>query len=1031
MIISLIPGVTSIPPALIVLPVIFIICVNMLREGGEDFLRFLNDRKVNQANTLVLREEQFVKIETGKVRVGDIVQVDQGQIFPADLILIGSSQEDSCCKIETSNLDGETSLKSRFPPTLSKLFNNVASLKGLGGIIKCQEPNESLNKFIGSITVDGHEQVPLFHQNLLLKGCKLSTEIAYGIVIYTGKDTKSLKNMNRTSVKFSLVNKMLNIMVGIMFGIQMICCLSFTAVKSYYEFRERTEFYLGNRERTISDGSFVVLAFLSHIIMFAHLIPVSLLVSFELVKMVQAWFISMDNELVAFSNLIEEPEKKQLVSSVAISSDLNCDLAKIDMIFSDKTGTLTENSMIFKKCCAGLDLIFDDMLERGSIGEWVRNNLQNSYQDQLFLVMNTLLSMSLCHNVSLRKIRKDNEDEVFYEGESIDEVALVLGAMNNQFELKYFSEKKTILSIFGKEYSFERIAEIPFSPKRKRMSTLFKLSLEFLNDFPIYYHIATEKYGIAPDESGQLVICFSKGADSFLYPLLATKNFEENYEKINVQSSQFASEGLRTLLFCFKFVDSNEAINWLTNYNSVQSFISKSRKEAIENCESQLEKDLEIVGCTAVEDTLQDQVPETISFLIEAGIHVWMLTGDKRETAFKIAGIAGLIHEHSQVFTLDGDLGSITSNEEGDVKVCEILTLIQSLSSENQKEIVLVLDGHAFTFCSSSRNFESLVSKCKTVVFCRSTPKQKSQLVHFAKIKLGKRILSIGDGINDVPMIQQANVGVGIIGKEGNQAKMSSDFAIPKFRMLKRLLVVHGRYSYKRIADFIHYYIYINLGIVFIQIIYAFFVQFSGQSLNEDFVTILSTLFFMQLNPLSFGIFEKDISEKYLEDAKHGPILYKLLRKENIFNLYTFVKWIGGGMLHMTIIFFLCMYSTDSCLFTNGKDDGFWVKVVLVTSCSFLVVHLKSFLEFQFVRLHHFTFLQFLFVWALSMDSIGYMLVKLHLYFRFGLNLPNLHYSGLFTCCVSCRVLELILLSIPLNKFSFQTIINSLKELPL
>ena len=204
-----------------------------------------------------------------------------------------------------------------------------------------------------------------------------------------------------------------------------------------------------------------------------------------------------------------------------------------------------------------------------------------------------------------------------------------------------------------------------------------------------------------------------------------------------------------------------------------------------------------------------------------------------------------------------------------------------------------------------------------------------------------------------VPMIQQATVGVGIIGKEGNQAKMSSDFAIPKFRMLKRLLAVHGRYSFKRAANFIQYYIYMDLAIALPQIIYAFYTMFSGQSLIEEMVAIFSTLFFMQLNPLSFALFEKDISEKYLEDAAHGPKLYAQLRKENIYNPYTFVKWIGGGVLHMIIVVFICLYATENNVLSNGKGDDFLLKGVLVTSCAFLTVNLKCYIECEYVTIYH------------------------------------------------------------------------------
>ncbi|KAG2394078.1 hypothetical protein C9374_003842 [Naegleria lovaniensis] len=996
MIISLIPGVVTIPVPLIILPVIFIISVNMIREGGEDFLRYLNDRRVNFRHTYALREGIFCKIHTCDVKVGDIVKVEQDDILPADILLVGSSQEDSSCKIETANLDGESSLKSRYSPKWSQVYNSIESLLNLKGQIKCQKPNEHLYKFSGAIYLENEKQeIPLSHLNLLLKGCKLKTEWIFGLVVYTGEDTKAMKNMNKSIVKFSYVNKMLNVTVGIMFGVQISFCLAYTIAKTYLEF-SNPYYYLGTpKSGSESIAVVAIMSFLTYIISFAHFIPVSLLVSFELVKALHAWFISMDNEMaiVERSNdsnvesINKENADSKFISSIAISSDLNCDLSKIDMIFSDKTGTLTENLMVFKKAAIGRDLqVFcDSNNEKGSLGETIEsfknhipicqekpldytdNGLTERppmTEEQFFFSIMTLLTMSLCHNVSVRPVKhtRDNGEkthEVTFEGESVDEVALVLGALNNQFSLVFMSDKKTVLKVFNKEYSFERLSEIPFTPERKRMTTVFKISQEFLKDFPIFERICIGQCeeDICADNDG-VIACFTKGADSFLYPLLEQANRQPIQSNIDEQSSTFASEGLRTLLLCYKLLSKETFQEWNIRYNAAKSLVlDTARKQAMDKCEKDLEKDLIFVGCTAIEDILQDEVPSTIKFFMDSGIQIWMLTGDKRETAVKTAGMAGMLNENSVTFTLDGDNGLISGSEVCAKVISEYLAEIAKLSQHQTKNVTLVLDGKAFSHCLDEplALFKELIKKCTNVIFCRSTPKQKSQLVTFARRELKKRVLAIGDGANDVPMIQKANVGVGVIGKEGNQAKMSSDFAVPKFRMLKRLIAVHGRYSLKRIATFINYYIYMNLGIVFIQVLYSFFTRFSGQALTEDFVVIFTTLFFQQLNPLSFGLFEKDISESYLQDSKVGPKLLSSLRKENVFNLYTFVKWIGGGIIHVIIIFFVCIYGTERSILTNGKDDGLWMKTVLVNSCSFMVMNLKCYLEFEYVTpFHHF-----------------------------------------------------------------------------
>jgi len=796
MIFSFIPGVSPTTPVTSVLPVIFILGVNMAREGGEDFLRYLNDRKVNKISAFVLKGNEITRVDTCKVRVGDIVKVDEDYAFPADILLISSSVKDGSCKIETANLDGETNLKARYAPNTAD-YNTPEKLANMKGLIDCQPPNEQLYKFKGSIKLDvaGAKEVPLSHMNLLLKGSILrATEYIYGVVIYTGPDSKIMRNMQKGRVKFSFVNLMLNYFIGALFVMQILFCLLFVGLGSWKEFTlARFSSYTGRPQRIggkdISDGSFVVLSFLTFFILLNLLIPVSLFVSLEFVKMIQAWFITMDNKMAMFDTDPHDPDRKVFIHSISISSDLNADLSQIDIIFSDKTGTLTENSMVFNKCCIGSDYVHDDYQTKGHVGR-VLSQLKDYYhtmkkhnrmsdsdifeeasqseidqvisdrklafssEHEFFMAMNTFLLLALCHNVSLREKKNGDETKTFFEGESVDEVALVLGAANNDFNVTFYSEKKTCLKIFDKDYTFERMTEIPFTPDRKRMSTVFKIPQEFLKDYPVYKKMARAQ-GISQkdvdDEEG-IVVCFTKGADSFLFPYIEPNNSKQLKPKLDEHILNFAKDGLRTLLLGYKFAGKKEFDEWITKYNAAKSLLTKKRKQAIESAETEFEKDLLIVGATAIEDKLQPYVPETIKFFLDAGLQLWLLTGDKRETAVNIAGMSNFLDENSQVFTLDGDDGSIHDDESCCKFIVEHLTNIDKLDDFKKKNVALVLDGHAFTHCmekKSVHHFIELIKKCKTVICCRATPKQKSQLVDLAKKKLGKNGLAIGDGAND------------------------------------------------------------------------------------------------------------------------------------------------------------------------------------------------------------------------------------------------------------------------------------------
>jgi len=337
MIFSFIPYVSPTVPFASIVPVAFIFGVNMIREGGEDILRFLNDRKENKSPTQVYSSNGFKTIDTRDIHVGDIVKVFDNDSFPADCILISSSEEDGSCKIETANLDGETSLKARYCPNGFSFLKSEVELGILSGFVECQTPNEKLYKFEGFIKIDGKPEASLSHMNLLLKGSKLkSTSFIYGLVIYTGPDTKIMRNMQRGSkVKFSIVNVKLNYFIACLFLLQVALCVILVALSAHYEFKLPTlTMFSGKRTPVgISDTGFVVVSILTYFLLLNLLIPVSLFVSLEFVKLIQAWFITMDNNMAIYETDPHNPESKIFIHAASITSNLNADLSQIGMLF--------------------------------------------------------------------------------------------------------------------------------------------------------------------------------------------------------------------------------------------------------------------------------------------------------------------------------------------------------------------------------------------------------------------------------------------------------------------------------------------------------------------------------------------------------------------------------------------------------------------------------------------------------------------------------------------------------------------------
>ena len=245
--------------------------------------------------------------------------------------------------------------------------------------------------------------------------------------------------------------------------------------------------------------------------------------------------------------------------------------------------------------------------------------------------------------------------------------------------------------------------------------------------------------------------------------------------------------------------------SWNKLYTSASTSLQE-RDKKIQEAAELIEKDLVVLGGTAIEDKLQLGVPSTITMLKKAGIKFWILTGDKIETAVNIGYSCGLLTEDTNlVYLVDEKFTDVKTK----LRLCRT-----SLDSKNKDSIGLIIDGKSLVFALSTEcesDFLDIATSCRSVICCRATPKNKAQIVDFIKRKTKEVTLAIGDGANDVSMIQAAHVGVGIYGREGTQALSASDYAIGQFRFLAKLLLVHGIWNYKRLSKAILYSFYKNI----------------------------------------------------------------------------------------------------------------------------------------------------------------------------------------------------------------------------
>ncbi|XP_035303272.1 probable phospholipid-transporting ATPase VB isoform X2 [Cricetulus griseus] len=511
--------------------------------------------------------------------------------------------------------------------------------------------------------------------------------------------------------------------------------------------------------------------------------------------------------------------------------------------------------------------------------------------------------------------------ELCYEAESPDEAALVHAARAYSFTLvSRTPEQVTVRLPQGMCLTFDLLFTLGFDSVRKRMSVVVRHPL-----------------------TGEIIV-YTKGADSVIMDLLEDPacvsdiDVEKKLRRIQARTQKhldlYARDGLRTLCIAKKVVNEEDFQRWASFRREAEASLD-NREELLMETAQHLENHLTLLGATGIEDRLQEGVPDTIAALREAGIQLWVLTGDKQETAVNIAYSCKLLDQTDTVYSINTenqetcesilncaleDVKRFHEPQEAARKLCGCL-IPSKMPSAMAPKVGLVIDGKTLNAIFQGKlenKFLELTQHCRSVLCCRSTPLQKSMIVKLVRDKLSVMTLSIGDGANDVSMIQAADIGIGISGQEGMQAVMSSDFAIARFSHLKKLLLVHGHWCYSRLARMVVYYFYKNVCYVNLLFWYQFFCGFSGSTMIDYWQMIFFNLFFTSLPPIIFGILDKDVSAETLLAL---PELYKSGQNSECYNLPMF--WISmADAFYQSLICFFIPYLTyrgsDIDVFTFG-----------------------------------------------------------------------------------------------------------------
>ena len=1125
--ISPVEGSTAYAPFLVVL------LISLIREAIEDYKKAKYDTAYNNStsNVFDFNIKQF-KEETWKnITLGQIIKVEKDAEIPADLLIIKSSNENGFCYLKTSNLDGETNLKPREAINFYHNSINKESDLNILGSIEIDKPNKNIYSIEGCITKENSDKIYFNESNCLLRGGVLKkVKYIYGIVIYTGKETKMMMNIKKGAQKKSSLDILLNkiVIIFIVIAVFSAILLGSIGIQKTNDNTPNVDkgklkmdyvYYRSSSNHKVLEGVRTIVGFLN---IFGALIPISIMISLEVVKTLQTVILSMEEGYAV------NDEKKKF-----LSLKLHENLGSIKYIFSDKTGTLTKNEMEFKGCSIFTKLycqsesattMYETNAESSTRQKSIfskdfnpiilKDSLSNDEEIQINatrdecpfstlseVTLEFFLNIAINHNVLVNVEEAATNVNSSYSGSNPDEVVLVQAAKELGIEFVERIGEDYKIKVNGTVINFTMLNRFDFTSERKRSSIIIRDSL------------------------GQIKM-YMKGADSVILKKINAFSQQKLYAKTNEHVDKFAKEGLRTLCYSMKFLTAEEYKEFNAKYSQLQEqYLSdKSKIKEIEELISTLENNMILLGVTALEDMLQDNVKASIKDFIDANINVWMLTGDKLDTAESIGYSCRLLTEDTEVFKIKekdkenikiileeirkeiyknkGEkLTILQENKDEQIELPEInnnnidnneydglaavplkpiqrrsksrsrsitiqnklilqshlmdkayeknniihlpqppqphiiipvgpkistsniepintledkpiviekqkeqciqvfpqntdnnytisnnviessithqekqapndnsilkymvnknffndeslkdssLSFMKTIRKQKKSELdinkmkenfknelrhfeiesetdesnrniqfnnfAIIIEGDALEVClrkSNADTFYDCLSKCRSVICSRCAPIQKSQVVDFIKTHSHQMTLAIGDGGNDVNMIQSADIGIGIFGKEGSQAAYSSDFAFSQFHYVRRLLFYHGRYSAMRNAYFVNFYFYKNILYCFIQFFFSLHAFFSGSIYYDNFYMLGFNSFLTTLQPCIYSLFEEDIDITFNSSKKREmgkmliPDLYREMRDKNPFSIYRFVFTILSGIIMAIVCFYL------------------------------------------------------------------------------------------------------------------------------
>ncbi|KAI1120551.1 phospholipid-translocating P-type ATPase [Nemania abortiva] len=779
--------------------------------------------------------------------------------------------------IRTDQLDGETDWKLRVASALTQSlpledFTRVRVTTG--------KPDKRVNEFVGTVeilpshsdtrrdppssggTANLGQTAPLSIDNTAWANTVVASQVTtLAVVVYTGPQTRSALSTAPSRSKTGLLEYEINSLTKILCALTLALSIILVALEGFNN----------------TEGNVWYVKITRFLVLFSTIVPISLRVNLDMGKSVYSWFIQRDADIRG---------------AVVRTSTIPEDLGRIEYLLSDKTGTLTQNEMEMKKIHVGTVSYANEAMDE--VASYVRQGFGTKSGSQTLVtpssahsintgavatrtrreigsrVRDVVLALALCHNVTPTMEEEDGRNTTSYQASSPDEIAIVRWTESVGLRLTYRDRKRMVLESTDSKMTIVqvRILDVfPFTSDGKRMGII----VQFDEDRHAHPH---------GNSTGE-VWFYQKGADTVMGSIVAANDW------LDEETANMAREGLRTLVVGRKKLSLDQYQEFSTAYQDAALAIN-GREAAMHRVVTRfLENDLELLGVTGVEDKLQKDVKPSLELLRNAGIKIWMLTGDKVETARCVAVSSKLVARGQYIYTV----AKLKRKDNAQ----DHLDFLRS-----KPDSCLLIDGESLSLLLThfSTEFISAAVQLPTVVACRCSPTQKADIAKLIKEFTKKRVCCIGDGGNDVSMIQAADVGVGIVGKEGRQASLAADFSIEHFCHLTKLLVWHGRNSYKRSAKLAQFVIHRGLIIAVCQTVYSIAIKFEPEGLYKDWLLVGYATVYTAAPVLSL-VLDKDVNE---DVANLYPELYKELTSGRSLSYRTFFVWVLVSIYQGSVI---------------------------------------------------------------------------------------------------------------------------------